>query len=103
MKTTVYTKVTTFIIFNNEWVIITGKFKNDTENKFKYAGIRREWITDNKINRELNGGQMCLGATVNDVIEKITDVETVDHIIETEGLDRFEAVMRYFSEKYSKA
>ena len=46
---------------------------------------------------------MCLGATVNDVIEKITDVETVDHIIETEGLDRFEAVMRYFSEKYSKA
>ena len=49
-----------------------------------------------------NGGQMCLGATVNEVIEKITDVETVDHIIETEGLDRFEAVMRYFSEKYSK-
>ena len=103
MKTTVYTKVTTFIIFNNEWVIITGKFKGDTENKFKYAGIRREWITDNKINRELNGGQMCLGATVNEVIERITDLENVDYLVKTEGLDTFEAVIRYFSEKNNKS
>ena len=101
MKNGIYTKVTTFIIFNNEWVIVSGKFKNDIENKYHFAGIRREWITDGKINRTLNGGQMCLGATVNEVIEKITDVENVEHIIETEGLSRLDATMKYFKAKYN--
>lgn len=39
---TPYTVVTHYFINDNEYVIITGKFEGDTENKFKYAGIRRE-------------------------------------------------------------
>ena len=39
---TPYTVVTHYFINDNEYVIITDKVEGDTENKFKYAGSRRE-------------------------------------------------------------
>lgn len=100
---TPYTVVTHYFINDNEYVIITGKFEGDTENKFRYAGIRREWITDNKINRKLNGAQMFLGETVKETISRITDSENVERLMQTEGLDLMAATIKYFTEKIKRA
>ena len=101
MKTTThaYTVVTHFYINNREYVIVKGAFKGDTENKYKYAGLKREWITDGKINRELNGAQMAICETVKEVIESITFRETIENIAETEGISLMDAIIKYFKEK----
>ncbi len=93
-------KVTTYIIYDHEWVIVRSEtgFQNDTENRH-YAGIRREWITDGRINRELNGIQMCVSNTVEEVINHITDIEELDYLIETTGMDATEACLVMFKKK----
>ena len=97
-------KVTTYIIRNSEWVIVyADHFNGDTKNKFHYAGIRREWITDGKINRELNGLQMMVGETAQEVIDRITDSEEINYIIETTGMDTTEACLAYFKKKMNIA
>lgn len=100
---TPYTVVTHYFINDNEYVIITGKFEGDTEGKYKYAGLKREWITDGKINRELNGAQMFIGETVKDTIDSITYRETIENIAETEGLSLMDATLKYFTEKIKRA
>lgn len=93
-------QVTTYIIRNHEYVIVyADHFNNDTQNRFHYAAIRREWITDGRINRELNGIQMMVGETVQEVIGRITDSEEIDYIIETTGMDATEACLAYFKKK----
>lgn len=101
MKTTThaYTVVTHFYINNKEYVIVKGAFEGDTEGKYNYAGLKREWITDGKINRELNGAQMFIGETVKDTIDSITFRETIEHIAEAEGLSLMDATIKYFKEK----
>ena len=93
-------KVTSYIIYNHEWVIVRCEagFKNDTENRH-YAGIRREWITDGKLNRELNGLDMKVSHTAQEVIERITDCEELDHLIETTGMDATEACLVMLKKK----
>ena len=93
-------KVTSYIIHNHEWVIVRSDagFMNDPEDRH-YAGIRREWITDGKLNRELNGLDMKVSHTVQEVIDRITDCEELDYIIETTGMDATEACMAYFKKK----
>lgn len=100
MKNTALERVTTYIIHNHEWVIVycEAGFKNDTEDRH-YAGIRREWITDGKLNRELNGIQMCVSHTVKEVIDRITDCEELDYLIETTGMDATEACLVMFKKK----
>lgn len=92
-------KVTSYIIYGKEWEIVhcEAGFKNDTEGRH-YAGIRREWITDGKLNRELNGIQMCVSHSVQEVIDRITQAETLDHYI-SEGMTIEEACMAYFMKK----
>lgn len=93
-------QVTTYIIRNNEWVIVYSAdgFKNDREDRH-YAGIRREWITDGKLNRELNGLDMMVSHTINEVIDRITDREELRYLIEEEGMDDMEACLTYFKRK----
>ena len=100
MKNTDLVKVTSYIIHDHEWVIVRCEagFKNDPMDRH-YAGIRREWITDGKINRELNGIQMCVSYSVEEVIGRITDAEEIDYIIETTGMDNTEACLEYFKRK----
>lgn len=103
-KATDLVKVTTFIIHNHEWVIIRCEagFENDPEDRH-YAGLRREWITDGKLNREVNGIQMKVSYTINEVIEKITDEEEVDYLEETTKMTREEACIAYFKKKFGIA
>ena len=98
------TKVTTFIIRNHEWVIIHASeaFEGDTQDRH-YMGVRREWITEGKLNRKLNGIQSNLSNTVAEVIDRITDLEEIDYLAETTGMAREEAVIVYFKKKWNLA
>lgn len=102
MKNTTLEQITTYIIHNNEWIIVycEAGFENDTEDRH-YAGIRREWITDGKLNREVNGLQILVSKTIEEVIGRITDVEEVDYLVE-QGMDRMEACIAYFNKKYNR-
>ena len=96
--------VTTFIIRGHEWLIVHNSetFEGDTEDRH-YTGIKREWITDHKLNRKLNGVEAKLSKTVAEVIDRITDAEEIDYLIESEGLDTTEACLVYFRKKYNLA
>jgi hypothetical protein len=96
------TKVTTFIIRNHEWVIIHASeaFEGDSQDRH-YMGVRREWITDGRLNRQLNGIQSNLSKTVAEVIDHITDLEEVDYLAETTDMTREEACMAYFKKKWN--
>lgn len=98
------TKVTTFIIRNHEWVIIHASetFEGDSQDRH-YMGVRREWITDGRLNRQLNGIQSNLSKTVAEVIDRITDLEEVDYLAETTDMTREEACMTYFKKKWNIA
>lgn len=96
--------ITHFYIRGKEYLIVTtDHFNGDTKNKFKYAGIKREYITDGRINRQLNGLQMYVSETVEEVIDRITDTEEIEYLTKSEGLDAGEAVRRYFMKKYNLA
>ena len=94
------TQVTKFIIHGNEWIIVKGNFDGDTEHKYPYGAIRREWITGTETNRKLTGAQMCVSATIPEVIEKVTDFEEVNYLVDVKGLDHNTAVASYFSKKF---
>lgn len=98
------TVITTFIIRNHEWAIIHASetFEGDTQDRH-YMGVRREWITDGKLNRELNGITSHLNKTVAEVIDSIKDLEEVDYLEETTGMTREEACMAYFKKKFNLA
>ena len=100
----VLTKVTTFYIRGHEWLIIHNSeaFEGDTQDRH-YTGIRREWVTDGKLNRKLNGIQSNLSKTVAEVIDRITDLEECNYLVESQGLTHEEAVMTYFKKKYNLA
>ena len=102
--TNTLTIVTTFIIRNHEWAIVYNEkaFEGDTQDRH-YTGIRREWITDKKLNRKLNGIEANLSNTIEEVIERITDIEEIDYMVDTIGMDRMEATIAYFTKKYQKA
>ena len=94
--------ITTFNIRGNEYFIVTAEhFNGDTANKFKYAGIKKEYVTDGKTNRQLNGLQMYVSETIAEVIDRITDTEEVNYLVKTEGLDAVEATRKYFMQKYN--
>lgn len=104
MKTTnnTLTVVTTLIVRGNEYYIVTkDHFNGDIHNKFKYAGIKKEYITDGKLNRELNGLQMYVSETLAEVVDRITDSEEISYLIDTEGLDATEACFTYFKKKHN--
>lgn len=106
MKTTnnTLTVVTTLIVRGHEYYIVTkDHFNGDINNKFKYAGIKKEYITDGKLNRELNGLQMYVSETVAEVVDRITDSEEIAYLTREEGLDAGEAVRVYFMKKYNLA
>ena len=104
MENRVLKVVTKYFIRGTEYLIVTADhFNGDTQNRIKYAGIKREYITDGKINRVLNGFQMFASETVEEVIERITDAEEVNYLIESEGLDNMEACLVYFKKKHNLA
>lgn len=96
------TVVTTFIIRGHEWLIVHNSeaFEGDKEDRH-YTGIKREWVTDSKLNRKLNGIESNLSKTIEEVIERITDKEEVAYLMESEGLDSMEACTRYFTTKWA--
>lgn len=96
--------VTHLYVMGNEYLIVTADhFNGDTQNKFKYAGIKREYITDGKIDRQLNGLQMFVSETVAECIDRIKDSEELSYLIDVEGLDTMEACLALFKKKQSLA
>lgn len=96
--------VTHLYVRGTEYLIVTADhFNGDTLNKFKYAGIKREYVTDGKINRQLNGLQMFVSETVAECIDRIKDSEELSYLIDVEGLDTMEACLALFNKKQSLA
>ena len=96
--------VTHLYVRGTEYLIVTADhFNGDTLNKFKYAGIKREYVTDGKINRQLNGLQMFVSETVAECIDRIKDSEEIAYLTREKGIDAGEAVRVYFKKKYNLA
>lgn len=45
---------------------------------------------------------MFLGETVKETIDRITDSENVERIMQTEGLSLMDATLKYFTEKFKR-
>lgn len=57
-----------------------------------YWAIEDKYITDGKLNTQINGITGCLKDNLNDCIEQAKIRAEVHYLIEVEGVDRMDAV-----------
>ena len=104
MANNTFKKITSYIIYGHEYVIFYTKegWENDP-NDNHYCAFKREWITDGKLNRTVNGMDMMISQSVEEVINHINNRETLKHIMETENVDIMEAVKIMMEAENQKA
>lgn len=92
---TTFKKVTTYIIYGHEYQIFYNRqgWENDPYDRH-YCAFKSEWIDKNGcLNRTVNGLDMMISDSVQEVITHINNREELAHIQETEGVDIMEAIM----------
>ena len=75
---------------------IRGKHFVIVKHQDMYCAIEDKYITDGKINKQLNGIEMHAGNTLEDCIHFATDYAEVEYLIE-QGHTRAEAIAIYWN------
>ena len=78
-----------FITRNRKFTIVLN------EQKF-YCAIEDKYITDGKINQELNGLQMYCDKDLNACLDHVRDAVEMDYLI-SQGMDKAEAFCKVFN------
>jgi hypothetical protein len=60
-----------------------------------YIGLNVEWVTDGKLNRELNGVQMHLNDTIEKVIDEIKMSDEIERLMRENNIEIMEAMKIY--------
>lgn len=104
MANNTFKKITSYIIYGHEYVIFYNAegWENDL-NDNHYCAFKREWITDGRLNRTVNGLDMMISQSVDEVINHINNRETLNHIMETENIDIFEAMKIMIEAEHQEA
>lgn len=74
---------------------IRGKHFVIVKHQDLYCAIEDKYITDGKVNKRLNGGEMHAGQTLEDCIHFATDYAEVEYLVE-QGHTRAEAIAIYW-------
>lgn len=86
-------KITTLITSEGEYLICKL-----TEGCDKgYIGLNVEWVTDGKLNRELNGVQMHLNDTIEKVIDEIKMSDEIKRLMRENNIEIMEAIKIYLA------
>lgn len=104
MANNTFKKITSYIIYGHEYVIFYNAegWENDL-NDNHYCAFKREWITDGRLNRTVNGMDMMISQSVEEVITHINNRETLNHIMETENVDILEAMKIMIEAEHQEA
>ncbi|MBO7696087.1 MAG: hypothetical protein J6T10_25925 [Methanobrevibacter sp.] len=83
-------KITTLITQLSEYAIV---YLKDYK---RYGAIDTKYITDGKLNTQLNGLQMHLRETLDDVIEEVKQADDIKVIMKTQNVDSIAAMKIYY-------
>lgn len=87
------TVVTTFVYKNTKHYIVS--FHDMYGNK-KYGAINYEWVTNGKLNREINGFNMMMDSSAKNVMEQIQRVTDMRELIDS-GYSEMDALKKVFN------
>ncbi len=87
-------RLSTFIGYNKKYEIV--KFFDSITNDIIYGAINHDYITDGKLNRQLNGLQMRINKTLQDVIDALKFDSEISEIRDKENVDINTAFNIYF-------
>ena len=79
-------RVSTFIGYKGKKYELV-KFVDSISNKIVYGAVKDEYITDGKLNRQLNGLQMRMNDSLQDVVEALQFDTAIEEIRDKRGVD----------------
>ena len=82
------------VVVVKEFIVRDRKFTIVKQDDF-FLAIEDKYITDGKVNTQLNGLQMHASKDLNDCLNTTKDCVEVDYLIQ-QGMSRDEALMTYW-------